>query len=130
MRSTSLVLLTLCTAPCAHAGAWGYGTFDNDDALDWLSELESTSRTHCFRLQYVKSIRERDMLRPRYAQWHLHQPRLSLLQTGIPRRTSSRSDGVDEACPPDRGAALLVEARTAVRCVAARSSELRELAGF
>ena len=27
-------------ASSAVAGAWGIGSFDNDDALDWLSELE------------------------------------------------------------------------------------------
>lgn len=25
-------------------GAWGYGSFENDDALDWLAELEDVSQ--------------------------------------------------------------------------------------
>jgi hypothetical protein len=27
----------------AFAGAWGFGSFENDDALDWVSELERAS---------------------------------------------------------------------------------------
>ena len=39
MKSRNLVLLALllgCVA--AQAGAWGYRSFENDDALDWIEE--------------------------------------------------------------------------------------------
>lgn len=35
--------ITLLVASSAIAGAWGIGSFDNDDALDWISELEQAN---------------------------------------------------------------------------------------
>jgi len=36
------IWLTALVASAAIAGAWDIGSFDNDDALDWISELEQT----------------------------------------------------------------------------------------
>lgn len=37
-----LILTTLALlAPLALGGAWGYGSFDNDDAADWMYELQA-----------------------------------------------------------------------------------------
>ena len=42
-RMTLVGLLLLVGVPCAWAGAWGFGSFENDDALDWVSELARAS---------------------------------------------------------------------------------------
>lgn len=43
IRNSLLEFLVLAlVAPNAFAGAWGVGSFDNDDALDWIAELEKT----------------------------------------------------------------------------------------
>src|SRR5688572_25986973 len=38
MNRRDFLFLGLCLAssPAARAGAWGVGSFDNDDALDWI----------------------------------------------------------------------------------------------
>lgn len=41
-RLKLLLLLVLGGVSCAWAGAWGVGAFDNDDALDWVMELEQS----------------------------------------------------------------------------------------
>jgi hypothetical protein len=38
MKTIYLLLLTLFAAAAANAGAWGEGSFENDDALDWVAE--------------------------------------------------------------------------------------------
>ena len=38
MKSIFLILLTFFVAAAANAGAWGEGSFENDDALDWVAE--------------------------------------------------------------------------------------------
>jgi len=38
MKSIPFALVTLIISFHAHAGAWGEGSFDNDDALDWVTE--------------------------------------------------------------------------------------------
>jgi hypothetical protein len=42
-RSGVFVLLLLSGLPYAFAGAWGFSPFENDDALDWVADLEETS---------------------------------------------------------------------------------------
>jgi len=42
-RFSLIALLLLGVPPRAWAGAWGFGSFENDDALDWVSELERVS---------------------------------------------------------------------------------------
>jgi hypothetical protein len=37
------ICVATLVASSAFAGAWGIGSFDNDDALDWLSELEAAA---------------------------------------------------------------------------------------
>jgi hypothetical protein len=37
-----VAILLVATTSLVLAGAWGPGSFDNDDALDWLSELTSS----------------------------------------------------------------------------------------
>ncbi len=36
-------LVTMFAASPAAAGAWGIGAFENDDAMDWMSELERSA---------------------------------------------------------------------------------------
>ena len=45
MRIVSAVAFfaVLLHCPVAHGGAWDTGPFDNDDALDWVWELEESS---------------------------------------------------------------------------------------
>ncbi len=38
MKSIFILLLTFFIAAAANAGAWGEGSFENDDALDWVAE--------------------------------------------------------------------------------------------
>jgi hypothetical protein len=38
MKATTLVLLSLFVSSAVFAGAWGDGGFENDAALDWVSE--------------------------------------------------------------------------------------------
>jgi uncharacterized protein DUF4259 len=40
VRSTVFMLLLLGGVSFALAGAWGFGSFENDDALDWVADLE------------------------------------------------------------------------------------------
>ncbi len=49
-RSKLVLFLVLGGVSCAWAGAWGIGSFENDDALDWVSELERASDAHLLAL--------------------------------------------------------------------------------
>ena len=40
---TLITLLLLFVAATAHAGAWGEGSFDNDDALDWVAQCAASN---------------------------------------------------------------------------------------
>jgi hypothetical protein len=42
MKVAAALLVALLVAPLAHAGAWGEGSFENDDALDWVAECVSS----------------------------------------------------------------------------------------
>jgi Domain of unknown function (DUF4259) len=42
-RFTLSAVLLIGVVPFAWAGAWGVGSFENDDALDWVSELQRAS---------------------------------------------------------------------------------------
>lgn len=37
-----ITFLLLYVAATAHAGAWGEGSFDNDDALDWVAQCTAS----------------------------------------------------------------------------------------
>jgi hypothetical protein len=43
LGSALALLIFMLVSPCSFAGAWGYGSFDNDDALDLLDNLDSRS---------------------------------------------------------------------------------------
>jgi hypothetical protein len=43
MRTLAALFLSLLFAATAQAGAWGEGSFDNDDALDWAAECSHSS---------------------------------------------------------------------------------------
>ena len=43
MKPIFAIFGILLLSVVAYGGAWGMGAFDNDDALDWLLELESSS---------------------------------------------------------------------------------------
>ena len=38
MKAASLVILSLLVSSTTFAGAWGTGSFENDDALDWVAD--------------------------------------------------------------------------------------------
>ena len=38
MKSLTALLLSFLVAASVYAGAWGDGSFENDDALDWVAE--------------------------------------------------------------------------------------------
>jgi hypothetical protein len=42
MKTIVLALLAFLALPVAHAGAWGAGSFENDEALDWVAECAHT----------------------------------------------------------------------------------------
>lgn len=42
-RFTLSALLLVGVVPFAWAGAWGVGSFENDDSLDWVLELQRAS---------------------------------------------------------------------------------------
>lgn len=43
MKVVAGLLVSLLLASLAHAGAWGEGSFENDDALDWVAECTRAS---------------------------------------------------------------------------------------
>jgi hypothetical protein len=45
MRTLAVLLLSLFVAASARAGAWGEGSFENDDALDWAAECSHSNGT-------------------------------------------------------------------------------------
>ena len=45
MKPPWLVSLVLLLSLEAHAGAWGEGSFENDDALDWATECSDSKDT-------------------------------------------------------------------------------------
>jgi hypothetical protein len=129
LRTRFLVLLTVCTAPCAFAGAWGYRTFENDDALDWLSELESTSGTQLLET----TVRQVDT-NARYVE----APTCAIALAAAEVIAAANGHSAKKLPPevtiwikrirPTVSAALLMEARTAVEmCRGPENSELREL---
>jgi Domain of unknown function (DUF4259) len=42
------VLSMFCATSAAFAGAWGFGSFENDSALDWLAECEKKGSVRFF----------------------------------------------------------------------------------
>ena len=129
MRSKFLVLLALFAASCAEAGAWGYGTFENDDALDWLSQLESTSGTQLLEA----TVRQVDT-RAKYveaATCSIALAAAEVVATTIghgPKNLPSEVAVWIKRVRPTVSAALLLEARAAVEmCRNPKNSELREL---
>jgi Domain of unknown function (DUF4259) len=45
MKRLFVLLMLLCLSSVAMAGTWGEGSFDNDDALDWVAKCTKTSNT-------------------------------------------------------------------------------------
>lgn len=41
LRSALALAVFMLVSPCVFAGAWGFGSFENDDALDLLDDLGS-----------------------------------------------------------------------------------------
>lgn len=50
MKATASLLASLVFASIAHAGAWGDGSFENDEALDWVAD--------CVRSNSVTPVRD------------------------------------------------------------------------
>jgi hypothetical protein len=129
VRPSFLVLLALCTAPCVHAGAWGFGTFENDDALDWLSDLESTSGTQLLEA----AVRQVDT-KANYVEAPTCSVALAAAEV-----IAAANGRPAQKLPPEvaawikrvrspMNASLLMEARLAVeKCRGPKNSELREL---
>jgi hypothetical protein len=129
VRPTLLVLLTLCIAPCVHAGAWGVRAFENDDALDWLSELESTSGSRLLEA----AVRQVDT-KARYVEAPMCSVALAAAEViaaanGHPaQKLPPEVTAWIKRVRPRVNASLLMEARLAVeRCRSPENSELREL---
>jgi hypothetical protein len=55
LRSAAALALFMLVSPCLLAGAWGYGSFENDDALDFLDELNSHSGSE-FIMTVVRAV--------------------------------------------------------------------------
>lgn len=45
MKAAAAILVALLVTLLAHAGAWGEGSFENDDALDWVAECVNSKDT-------------------------------------------------------------------------------------
>jgi hypothetical protein len=45
MRLVAVLGILLSVATLAHAGAWGAGSFENDDALDWVAKCIKSMTT-------------------------------------------------------------------------------------
>lgn len=45
IKAAAVILLALLLAPLTHAGAWGEGSFENDDAADWVAECVNSNGT-------------------------------------------------------------------------------------
>ena len=50
MRTLIALLLLISLATTAFAGAWGEGSFDNDDALDWAAQCTQSNSIEPVRL--------------------------------------------------------------------------------
>jgi hypothetical protein len=129
VRSMLLGLLAVCVVPCAHAGAWGYRAFENDDALDWISELEATTGTQLLEA----AVRQVDA-RAQYVEAPACTVALAAAEViaaanGLSAKNLPPKVGVwIKRIRPTVSVALLAEARAAVgMCRSLQKSELRQL---
>ena len=128
-RSPLIVFLLLIGAPCALAGAWGFGSFENDDALDWVADLEQAPGS-----QLLASTLRRVDAKAKY----IEAPECSLAIAAAEVVAAAHGHPA-KALPPEVtawiqrvrpkvGADLLAMARSAVEtCRGGKNSELRDL---
>ena len=63
--SSCLILLVLCAlSGPAFAGAWGEGSFDNDDALDWATACSATKSVGPVRQALQRALAEKFLQLP------------------------------------------------------------------
>jgi hypothetical protein len=129
LRSTLLLLLALVGVSEALAGAWGYGSFENDDALDWVAELKHASGPQIL----ASTLRQVDSNGS-----YIEAPTCSLALAaaevvagarGFPSKTlPPEVTAWINRVRPTVSADLLAAARSAVEtCRDGKNSELREL---
>jgi len=126
-KSAVMAFLLLGGAPSALAGAWGFGSFENDDALDWVADLERASGLQLIdsTLRHIdtkaKSIEAPDC--------SLAASEVVAAARGSPAKTvPSEVSAWITRVHPIVSAELLAAARSAVAaCRDGRHSELREL---
>lgn len=110
-------------------GAWGHGSFDNDDAMDWLQEFDAAGAAAATAaLSHVTSLKDGD---------YLEAPEASMALAAAELIAAARSSD-NSSLPADAapmlaqhqqsltGAALLDSARRAVARVL-KESELKDL---
>jgi len=107
-------------------GAWGAGTFDNDQALDWVGELEATDDLDLIRSTFADAFSE-EYLEADVASCALAAAEVVAAMAGqagnLPDGVKAWMDRVDvELTPTDTALAL-----RSVERVRAHDSELVEL---
>jgi hypothetical protein len=130
MSKNALILsVLLIFSPCSFAGAWGSGSFENDDAADWLAELEDASGTRVL-------VRALNGVNPKSK--YIEAPECSVALAASEVVAAARGKPAEKLPPevmawikrskPRIDAALLEAARSAVQtCRDFDGSELREL---
>jgi hypothetical protein len=128
-RSKVLVQLTFCLVRGANAGAWGYGSFENDDALDWVLELERASGP-----QFLQTTVQQVDTGTKYVEAPICAIALAAAEviaaaSGHPAKVlPSEVAAWIRRVRPTTSPLLLAAARAAVqKCRAPKDSELREL---
>jgi hypothetical protein len=128
-KSKVLALLTFCLVPCANAGAWGYGSFENDDALDWVLELERASGP-----QFLQTTLQHVDTGTKYVEAPTCAIALAaaeVIAAAIgrpPKALPSEVAAWIKRVRPTMSPMLLAAARAAVqKCRGPKNSELREL---
>ena len=129
MRSRILAVCFLAWAGAALAGAWDTGSFDNDDALDWVWELSDSDDLTLIRATLQTAAETSDYLEAPTASMAIAAAEVVAALRGKPR--SELPDEVTEWVQAHQvapGDDLLKTARTAIENIKKDdSSELAQL---
>lgn len=122
-----LVAAFMC--PRAFAGAWGAGSFDNDDALDWISELEQAASPSVLFLAFTGVSSESDYVEAPRCSAALAAAEVVAAAQGRPSKAlPNEVRRWLKRVRPTIGAELVRNARGAVSfCRDSQNSELRQL---
>jgi hypothetical protein len=128
-RSAILVFLLLAGVPCALAGAWGFHSFENDDALDWAADLDHASGPQLLASTFRKIDARAKYIEAPDCSLAVAAAEVVAAARGHPATTMpSEVSAWINRVHPTVSADLLAAARTAVAaCRDGRNSELREL---